>query len=323
MVSQAKLERIRQKFHSPWFRKINRAYYSIFEYLVLRENWAAIHSYLGYYTLPRFFNTTAAKLFSNEYKSSELGWDEVNNRRHQRQKCNPYKNDPVLFGILQPFVDIAKDAVSTFDSYKSKRHIGWDFLQPLRGIGNILKALATVAALPIFLVAGTIDALIPHKHDQITHEASGRGLEYPLSTRLKIHFTYTLIFWPLSALTTLFRGVTQVVTTPLSWIKIMARGSSSAINGWQKLEDDRGVRRLLAEVDQPPENQYVRQYYFLEIEQELKRKYEHAKVQGRNCENIPVSEGAYHIKFFKEKAKASDDARVLAAVQNNRFAQRG
>lgn len=48
---------------------------------------------------------------------------------------------PQLIGSFQPFADMANDFLDTFTSYKSASEFGTDCLQPIFGIGNILKSI--------------------------------------------------------------------------------------------------------------------------------------------------------------------------------------
>ncbi len=186
-------------------------------------------------------------------------WVTKNRRRDRWKRANPFvmrsyflplaRHDLDTFsigtqfkGAFQPIVDAVYDAADTFRPNKSWRDVGWDLLQPIRGIGNILEALGQIVYIPLFIVA---KLTIMNISVAITAKR-GHKLESVFGNTVAAYVVPAS--WLLNSATKLLRGITQVITTPLSWIKMIVRGFSTLENrGVQRLVDDRSIVRLVAE----------------------------------------------------------------------------
>lgn len=182
----------------------------------------------------------------------QLGWDE-----HEKTWVNPFKfrfyefpslrkhidkfdMGTQLLGAFQPVVDAVYDAADTFRPYKSWEKVGWDLLQPIRGIANVLEAVGQLLYIPLFMVGKltimNISVAIAAQEGYKLRAVVGNTLSAFIGP----------ISWLMNSATKLLRGLTQIATTPLSWLKIIARGFSTLENrGVQRLVDDRSVVRLV------------------------------------------------------------------------------
>lgn len=143
--------------------------------------------------------------------------------------------NPQLFGGLQPIVDMRKDLVDTFKPYKIKSHIGRDFMQPVRGLGNIAKGVAILPTAVVVFVANIVRyAFISADMKTFKHN-------------MVVLFRRTFA-WSLDSISNVVRGVTQVLTTPLTWcIKMPLRCILTAVKGFSKIEQNRNMQRIAAE----------------------------------------------------------------------------
>ncbi|MFI4956612.1 MAG: hypothetical protein ACHQAX_05335 [Gammaproteobacteria bacterium] len=201
--------------------KMYRNYISFFQHLVMNE-----------YSFAIKINNT---FYQNQKEEFEASLNQPRYTRYYRISPgadNEHLHRRRLLGGLQPLVDIQKDFVNTFRLYKSWRHIGTDALQPIRGIGNILRGVLT------FIGACLYTPLVK----------SGIIREYePMRTNYGAS-------WFLDSFSSVVRGVTQVLFTPFVPIKILFRGFVTSIMGWQKVEKDIGINRLVAEAARLTEN---------------------------------------------------------------------
>ncbi len=199
-------------------------------------------------------------------------------RKYKHGTSSDYK---VIEGF-HTLTDMGKDFVNTFRPYKTWYHIAKEFLQPLRGIGNILRGvsiliLAVVEGVMLTgaLLGGTFIALIagrPRRAAKICHHIlSGPG-------RL-------LTSWFIDGVSSVVRGITQIVFTPIVPLKILLRGVITFFSGWQKFGHDAGMKKILEMHSQSTEEQ---QRITKAI---LVEKYEKAKKQGRK---VPFN---YNVKI--------------------------
>lgn len=134
-----------------------------------------------------------------------------------------------LTGAFQPVVDMAKDAADTFKPYRSRYYVRRDALQPLYGIGNVFKGLLyLIALIPIaFLGLGLC----------IFKEATS---ELPLGGAM-------LLSWFIDGILSIFRGITQIAFTPLSWIKMITRAIILAFTKEEdiRVENRKGIQKLV------------------------------------------------------------------------------
>lgn len=150
-----------------------------------------------------------------------------------------FKNIMLYFlGPFLVFKDIGKDIADTFRPYKGLYQIYRDGMQPIRGLINILKGIASIifpaivftsALLPCLFISGIVMIKIvfsPWKSG--VHEL-----------KEVLHVMLTPLSWIADGITTVIRGATQIAATPLTWIKMLLRGILTAVNGgFAKFEDD-------------------------------------------------------------------------------------
>jgi hypothetical protein len=143
---------------------------------------------------------------------------------------------------FHPFTDMGKDFVNTFKPYKTWHHIAKECLQPLRVIGNILRGISililTVPAAVLFigmlLISTTLTFFIqgPKQTAELIHGvAKSPGL--------------WILPWFMDAVSSIVRGITQIVFTPVMPFKFLLRGAITFFTGWQKHENDRGIKKNL------------------------------------------------------------------------------
>jgi hypothetical protein len=250
----------------PRIRKINRAFFSVFD----------LSSVLNF----PIFRSFAKHFYRHEFDISEN--QIIQSTQRGSRKHNPSSHiGYMLLGAFQPFVDMTKDVANLGYGYKSKRHVLWDLAQPLRGVGNIIKSLLTLIAVPLFLIGILIAAIIPWKPQNKPHKL-----------RLLRNVFLNTLLWIPNALFTFVRGLTQIIFTVPAWFKMAIRGILSR-NGYQRLKDDRGIQQLMNDSestkkivltfnqDKKPEYIQNEDLYFTSIDNELERKARKAQTQGR------------------------------------------
>ncbi len=222
-----------------------------------------------------------------------------------------------------PLTSIGKDFVDTFKPYKTNRHWRYDALQPLYGVGHILiGSMFLLTALFMMLMAaggifGTIAVAyayplvligilaLPVLIDLGSIFIAGKAIGCVVGVlgELKgevVEKTMMFIF-TLSGFPILIRGISQVATTPLTWLlKIPLRLILTEAYGYQKIEEDRGVNRL---VDlRVLASQEARTNDIKKIDQEIKEKINKAKEQGRETPQDLLSalnNGKSPLLFFR------------------------
>ncbi|GEM_PF-4287593 len=159
----------------------------------------------------------------------------MSDNRQNNADPKPYFSQQLL-GALQPIVDIDKDFVDTFKPYKTGYfgyHAVRDFLQPLRGIGNTLKGVATILITPLVFLYDTIEYAFTSK--SFSDFANNMNSNFCRSAS-----------WMLEGVSNLPRGVTQIIATPLTWfIKIPLRALITGIVGTPKIEENQGIQDLV------------------------------------------------------------------------------
>jgi hypothetical protein len=180
----------------------------------------------GYITPSREFNNKGPKKFRDAY-------------------LDEWTRGKQILGGLQPIVEMERDIANIFRPYKSWGKVLKDLAQPFRGIGNGISGLVQIIYSPFFLLfqltIGNIMSARTAFKGEIRKEIGSN------TTRaLAMSFS-----WALSGISQIIRGVTQLAATPLAWIKMIARGFSTLENrGFQRLVDDRNIRRLVKQADE-------------------------------------------------------------------------
>lgn len=162
-----------------------------------------------------------------------------------RDHLDEWTSDSQILGGFQPLVEVERDIANTFRPYKSWGKVGKDLAQPFRGLGNLVSALLHIIYSPFFLLFQlTIGNILSARNAY-----SGEKLK-----EIRSNTTRALVMsssWALAGISRLIRGATQIVATPLSWIKMIARGFSTLENrGFQSMVDDRNIRRLVKQADE-------------------------------------------------------------------------
>lgn len=155
-------------------------------------------------------------------------------------------------GAFQPLADMYKDFRDTFSAYKGLYQQQNDLKQPLRGLGNIFKSIGIIGGTLIFFVLNLI-------------RLAFRFMNKDDSSEERVNLARTGA-WLIEGASTMIRGLTQVATTPLTYlIKIPLRILITKIKGEQKIEENNGIHReitnALRRIDEKCNNQYGRFWY--------------------------------------------------------------
>lgn len=149
----------------------------------------------------------------------------------------------MLIAPFQHFLNMAKDAIDTFKPYKSTVQMRRDFLQPIYGVGNILKGILNLILTPLILVINILRETVKFLKSLKNAHISKSFLVY--IKNISLNFVRTLS-WTLDGCFSLLRGMTQIVSTPLTWlIKIPLRSIITALKGTPKIEDSSSVKKLI------------------------------------------------------------------------------
>lgn len=271
--------------------KINKGYQSLFEYFVYKD-----------YPLARWLD---ARLYPDE--NSRLRY--ISEAPYgQRWNPNPHSGQQILGG-LQPLADIAKDFIDTFKPYKAGYHAGRDFLQPLRGVGNIAKGAANLLLSPLLFVANTIRYALTS--GSLENFASNMGLNARRTTG-----------WLLDGVSSLVRGLTQIAATPLTWlIKMPLRGLITAIKGAPKIEQNRGIQRLVSTgINAVNDSDVVTVDC---VRHELHRKFAKAIKRGQKSNITPAQEEKLfqkqHYKYGRSYVSLREDRAEAALLHYGLF----
>ncbi|MBA2653938.1 MAG: hypothetical protein H0U71_02585 [Gammaproteobacteria bacterium] len=133
-----------------------------------------------------------------------------------------------ILGGFNPLLAMRKDFVDTFKPYKSRFYIARDFLQPFRGIGNILKGVFNILVSPVLFLANTF---------RYAYRAIAERSLNLFANNMAMNFARTG-GGILDGITSLIRGVGQLVTTPLTWlIRMPLRGIITGVKGMPTVVD--------------------------------------------------------------------------------------
>lgn len=305
------MARINNQYHSPYEATIAR-------YLPFIDSW--------------LYPAEAAMRTSNEYwwkEQRHFSTRNIDLEKDAAQKESFFTiardllwkyNRPWLKNIAGGFTPVAymwKDFKDTFKPYKADYQRNRDWLQPINGIGNILRG---VLSLPLAVIS-TVESVLMLVWQTL------KSIAYSLydPKRHAQHFfpkLYLGITWTVSKLTahvldsafSIIRGVTQIATFPLTWlVKIPLRQfgltpkdeTGECIQ--QNIEDNVGVKKMaqllqaLKNETAPTEFCNTDQPYALETaENMLKFKVLKSLQKGQPTEkftdivNQPIDDGRYH-----------------------------
>lgn len=147
------------------------------------------------------------------------------------------------------FLDMAKDVVDTFKPYKTKYHRNRDLLQFFYGLKNTIYSLVSIPAIcadlifsALVFIAAPITALINYNEESFIDYLAEEYL-YALGI---IIYSLTNI---LGATAQAIRGVTQIVTAPLTLTRVLLRTMLSIGRVEEKFQDRKSIKRLVGEAD--------------------------------------------------------------------------
>ncbi len=132
------------------------------------------------------------------------------------------KRSPFFLGGLNPILAMKKDFVDTFKPYKANYYILRDLTQPVRGVGNFVRGLFNIVAAPLIFLGNTVRYAL---------KTIPRG-DFREFGRLMLTNLVKTGGGFLDGVTSVIRGVTQVIATPATWfIKMPLRLLITAIKG--------------------------------------------------------------------------------------------
>lgn len=177
-----------------------------------------------------------------------------------------------LLGGFQPLMDMHKDLVNTFRPYKSWKHVEQELLQPVRGLGNVFAGILLLIGVCVYAPLAGL-GIIQEKR--------------PLKKAM-------VSSWCIESISRIIRGATQLVFTPFVPIKMLFRGITTSILGWQKIEWDLGINRLIAEAATHHDNDDdfdddIDGSQMSAIAEELHRKFYKARKMGRTFTADPTA----------------------------------
>lgn len=171
-------------------------------------------------------------------------------------------NEKYFVAPRQIFKDMVKDIADTFKPYKNVDQTDRDYAQPFRGAKNLYKGFAGITIPTIKFAAKIIGSIIfgipssiyqaftkshPDAENPLTFLNSEISKTRTQASKL-IKDTASEI---LTGATKMLRGLTQIVTTPLTWfIKIPLRKIITSFTGSPKIEDNRSIKNLVQEANQ-------------------------------------------------------------------------
>ncbi len=135
---------------------------------------------------------------------------------------------PEFLGAFHPWLSMAKDVVDTIKPYKSGFHVWRDLIQPIRGIGNIIKGAAYLPT--------TIGLFVFEFFRGIVYGIAKQDLNI-FKSLMQLAFV-RVSSGLLDGVNNLIRGVLQIATTPLTWIfRMPLRGIITSQKGWPTFEE--------------------------------------------------------------------------------------
>ena len=193
-----------------------------------------------------------------------------------------------IWGGLKPIEDMEKDVVNTFKPYKTAYHARQDLLQPIRGLGNIVKGVINCTIAPVVFLVSTIKYVLECAFSSASRDK--------LADNMKLNFARTFS-WLLEGVFSVVRGSTQIAATPLTWLKMPLRGVLTAILGSPKIEEATGVQRHVAIVNEAVKtatgSNYCDGYAHASSDyacRELHRKFQRAVSRGQKTDITPAVE---------------------------------
>lgn len=244
--------------------KINRGYQSLYEYLAAKD-----FPFIRWID-KRWYPEEVARM------QDESAWSN-DPASYPYRRWNPEGDGSVqIVGSFQPLADMLKDAVDTFKPYKAGYQAKRDYFQPLRGLGNIARGMASLLCAPLVFLVNTVKS----------YSSPDRATFFQ---NMKLNFSRTTS-WMLDGIASLIRGVTQIATTPLTWlIKMPLRGLITLFKGRPLFEERASVQRLVQEGNRAVND--TDNILAVRISNELARKFKKGVLQRKQKTNIPFHKG--------------------------------
>jgi hypothetical protein len=188
-------------------------------------------------------NTIYEKFFAQDNRvSTFLSMSEYYDLNNMEQP-SPAKIH--LIGPFQVFKDMGKDILDTVKPYKGFYQSTRDFLQPAIGILNIVKGGVSIVLSPLVMLGIFAMDCVQAVYASVATNKSGSSIRSAFAHNCLIN-VMGIASWITDGITSVIRGTTQVVTTPLTWfVKMPLRGLITAIKGVPKIEENPGIQKLL------------------------------------------------------------------------------
>ncbi len=222
----------------------------------------------------------------------------------------PYYKD-WLFGTMRPIVDCWYDFVDTFKPYKSMSHLLQETLKPAFGLLNILFGISILilSVLSIIVFAGFSFGLISRYilfsispsvyffFFFFPEDLTIGGVIKKLSSNLVLFSSYMLTCL-IEGVTTIMKGVIQIITYPFTLlIKIPFKALVlTPILGFQKFQDDRGMKRLIGKPETA--QAHIDAQFEALVAGKLRANIQKATEQGRK---LPYNSFDENFSFFKSQ----------------------
>lgn len=153
-------------------------------------------------------------------------------------------DEPITFSrVLLNFTDIFKNLFDTFTPYKTARHRQRDLLQFFDGLKHLGVGLFTAVMLIVNLIFTTVNLFIfigTLVWDAIQGH-NGSSIEWRLPSAIYIASL---------ALSEICLGISQIITSPLSLIRVTWRSFFSKDKEWEVFQDRSSIKRLVTEADE-------------------------------------------------------------------------
>lgn len=178
-----------------------------------------------------------------------------------RFNANPHNaySDQYI-GSFQPIVSIGNDFLNTVGRYKSMKDMVGDVVEPVEGFVNLFKGLKIVVYLPFMLAFFTWD--------------NRNYPDFQKTTLKELAFSGS---WLIHGVMTALRGITQIVTTPFTWmVKIPLRAVITAIYGFTPVEES--LKYLIKHTEKPVTTDHDQSWILAKV---LHKKYMKAAWQGQ------------------------------------------
>lgn len=237
---------------------------------------------------------------------------------------------PYFLGGFNPVLSIGKDSVDTFKPYKSNFYFFRDLIQPFRGLGNIVKSIFNLVISPLLFVANTLKYLCL---------GIAQRSFFLFSENMKMNIAKSSGGF-LEGITSLLRGLGQVVTTPATWfLRIPLRAIITRVKGMPTLVESQknNAEKTIAMVNKEGKNiedtiaidRKIPSFYTKTLKalirgQKLGADYQEVEEKFHACTQFTEKhlndKGAQAIKSYGVALKDSYDYNVIDNKESRRLA---